>query len=928
MVGKGKHKDGGPSKRKATGSGKPHSHNKSRRYQQNHRSGAGGGSDRADIVSQNLVAKKAVPQLKHQSYIEIVDNVDKKKKNLELEVTFNTSPPAGFEFVPIGNPELTALCKDISREKAAMIFVVSNSKAHQNELSVHMNRMGHHVRQTIVEEARKKLGYKGTSTVTDALPETQELINAQADAALRDLFPRIPNTDRQEIINYAFRLGAKFHGEPVVGLQTDLSLSRRVQLAVLSHIRHNHTRYDELLRETSWMHARKAVEKPCLDVLVQWRGDEENGRDSLDEILREVVIISDDEDDEDLSTDDDDNSDDDASDTMDTGENSKDSHINVDVATAPLAKPMPQPASRIPHHVTLSSAGSSQNHPILLSSPASANYHGQHIPGSPHEVTSAVRGHHSDRITRYRYANARLRDAWNSALDRHRNGVGASHDVPVREVLYRVGPPPQPTITSGSSEDHIPMPVSVPIHAAAVASSTVHVSSLPQGTVSSAVETVAASPVNVDATKTAPNATAGPSTVALSQGTQGQDAGVFSQPTDQRKFGSPLPVVQPRPRLPTQTNIATLAQEFAVPSIETSPAQPLATPNKISHGHSLNSNGKRSYDENSDDSPRYNGSGSTAIPTRPWNDAPYPKRRRATGYSPFGSYNSRQSEYNRYPIWDSESRPRSRPADNLSPSNFRRPLRPPPHGYDQYHHSSNNLGSRPPRFEHGSRQHPIDVDDRLYTQPYRPYDYKAQQEPEQQQAQQHHQPSNGTSVVARPPPSHITGSEAIRNGGVAFYQDEFQRPVAPQPGMHDNGEWTNPHTPHAPPATFGSSTLHLPYQHYEKNHQNWYAYPGPPHSHVLLPLQHSYEFSHQPRRREDPGFNRDREREIERERELENERERSRQRALEPESEMTYEKCRRRLSRRYKTLPPTSRRATSPNPSTFYVRPSHAARGA
>lgn len=34
----------------------------------------------------NLVAKKAVPQLKHRTYIEIVDNEDKKEKKLDIEV--------------------------------------------------------------------------------------------------------------------------------------------------------------------------------------------------------------------------------------------------------------------------------------------------------------------------------------------------------------------------------------------------------------------------------------------------------------------------------------------------------------------------------------------------------------------------------------------------------------------------------------------------------------------------------------------------------------------------------------------------------------------------------------------------------------------------------------------------------------------------
>jgi hypothetical protein len=101
-----------------------------------------------------------------------------------------------------------------------------------------------------------------------------------------------------------------FHGEPTVGLQASIPLSRRVQLAVLAHIRHTHTRYDQLLRETSWINARKVVEPVCLDVLVKWRGDEETGRDQMDEILREVVIITDSEE-SDESSEEDDSSDED-----------------------------------------------------------------------------------------------------------------------------------------------------------------------------------------------------------------------------------------------------------------------------------------------------------------------------------------------------------------------------------------------------------------------------------------------------------------------------------------------------------------------------------------------------------------------------------------------------------------------------------------
>ncbi|CAK7232606.1 hypothetical protein SCUCBS95973_008315 [Sporothrix curviconia] len=119
---------------------------------------------------------------KHHSYYELVENKDKKKK-LEFQITNKKTPPPGFEFVPISKSELTAACKELSREQDAMIFIVSNS-----------------------------------------------------------------------------------------------SLANSL-----------------IQQETSYANARRAVEQLCLDVLVKWRGDEENGRDQLDEILREVIVISDSE---------------------------------------------------------------------------------------------------------------------------------------------------------------------------------------------------------------------------------------------------------------------------------------------------------------------------------------------------------------------------------------------------------------------------------------------------------------------------------------------------------------------------------------------------------------------------------------------------------------------------------------------------------
>jgi len=106
-------------------------------------------------IPAGLKAQPDMPTVKskHKSYLEFVENTDKQEKKLEFQVgrqgrsrgkapssplrpprlwdspfpqvTYSKEPPPGFEFVPIGNPELTKACKDISRDQEAMIFIVT-----------------------------------------------------------------------------------------------------------------------------------------------------------------------------------------------------------------------------------------------------------------------------------------------------------------------------------------------------------------------------------------------------------------------------------------------------------------------------------------------------------------------------------------------------------------------------------------------------------------------------------------------------------------------------------------------------------------------------------------------------------------------------------------------------------------------------------
>lgn len=106
---------------------------------------------------------------------------------------------------------LTNLCKELSREVGAMIMVVSTKEEDGSKISEHIYRTGYHFRETIVEQAREIIGETVISKpltspgFIEPIPESQDEINKQADNAIRDLFPRIPNTDRTMIIDHAFK---------------------------------------------------------------------------------------------------------------------------------------------------------------------------------------------------------------------------------------------------------------------------------------------------------------------------------------------------------------------------------------------------------------------------------------------------------------------------------------------------------------------------------------------------------------------------------------------------------------------------------------------------------------------------------------------------------------------------------------------------
>jgi len=200
---------------------------------------------------------------------------------------------------------------------------VSKNAEDPLHVSHHIARIGYHFRADIVDEAREQLGYvlyRG-KFVKEADLQTQRQQAAQdsavaraferqgvsADhirqksqretpdkvrAAIKELFPKIPDFDLDEIVRRAWEEGASR-----VGTNSQLGLPRRVQLATIARIRHTYTDYDQLLRAFEWKEARVMVEPGCLQKLIEWRGEnEDQDDDELEEIVRETIVIDDDDD--------------------------------------------------------------------------------------------------------------------------------------------------------------------------------------------------------------------------------------------------------------------------------------------------------------------------------------------------------------------------------------------------------------------------------------------------------------------------------------------------------------------------------------------------------------------------------------------------------------------------------------------------------
>ncbi|KIW67842.1 hypothetical protein, variant 2 [Phialophora macrospora] len=266
------------------------------------RQGAAGASTRGAQVAK---------QKKHR----IAVQGDPKDKKLPTVVAFTENPPPGYTFIAAGNPELTNALKEFASRGQHKIFVVTiTPHAKRHELSRQIHRVGYHFPTTVVDQVCAHYGirlnnrgelideskdedlfrrvYQNADGQRPAEKKDQITINTEAKQTIKDLFPKIPDSDLFRIIKHAFQLS-----DARVGTAPELSLLRRAHLAVVAHIRHNYTSYDKLLRHVQYNEARHQVEKETLEKIIEWRGGEdmalEDTGNAADDLLKDVIVISD-----------------------------------------------------------------------------------------------------------------------------------------------------------------------------------------------------------------------------------------------------------------------------------------------------------------------------------------------------------------------------------------------------------------------------------------------------------------------------------------------------------------------------------------------------------------------------------------------------------------------------------------------------------
>ncbi|QDS73194.1 hypothetical protein FKW77_002629 [Venturia effusa] len=312
------------------------------------------------------------------------------KRQLKIS---NNPPPRTYSFVAAGSEAFTTYCKDLCRKTGRTIHASqSNADPSRRALVVNdPNRVGYYIGRDgfyfpkdVVQKACNWFGVRIDAAGKPTEPQdflSARVRNAlgrhgqrdkrqQIDAAVREMFPKIPPEAAAEIIAHAFESASKPGEKERVGNARNLDLASRVQLAVTAHIRHRYTNYDQLLSNgVKWHEARAMINPACVVVLRNWMG--EDNEIELEETFQEWIDLRDDDENEDDSS-----SVEGISDTESGRRSSRNVVPTVHEVAVPSHSRMPAPDARADTRVTMYHPDPEQVLPSIESSARSVQHPG------------------------------------------------------------------------------------------------------------------------------------------------------------------------------------------------------------------------------------------------------------------------------------------------------------------------------------------------------------------------------------------------------------------------------------------------------------------------------------------------------------------------------------------------------------------------
>ena len=174
----------------------------------------------------------------------------------ECTVGIDDPMPNGYAFLKKGDKYKTQHCRLKTHEAGKTLYVVK-----EKHLVLGLRAPKWILGQVHKEERESRQHRR------DAVKQRDATAHDEFEEALRQQFPSIPDEDATTILRRTLR---KHSGR--VGRTGRLTLEDKVKLAVTAHVRHKHTDYDAVLKETGDREqARKAMWTEIYQKTKSWK---------------------------------------------------------------------------------------------------------------------------------------------------------------------------------------------------------------------------------------------------------------------------------------------------------------------------------------------------------------------------------------------------------------------------------------------------------------------------------------------------------------------------------------------------------------------------------------------------------------------------------------------------------------------------------